>query len=124
MLGVRVPPALPVILKGKNVIVAKKKVPSKYRQKQILERQLKERKAQVLPPKKKVGWKQFLKGLPKRISKFFRDVVHELKRVTWPKRKDVWIYTIVVLVAIVFFAIVLGLFDFIFLRLVGLLIGS
>ncbi|MBC7334528.1 MAG: preprotein translocase subunit SecE [Actinobacteria bacterium] len=71
-----------------------------------------------------MGWKQFFKELPKRITKFFRDVVHELKRVTWPKRKDLWVYTIVVLVTIVFFAIVLGLFDFIFLRIVELLARS
>lgn len=101
--------------------MAKKKVPSKLRAKKILEKQLKDRKPPQ-PSRKKVGWKQFLKNLPKKISKFFRGVVHELKRVTWPTRKELWTYTIVVLVTVAIFALLLGLFDFVFLRLVEVLI--
>ncbi len=101
--------------------MAKKKVPIKYRQKAIMERAMKERKAPAAPPKRKINWKQFFKSLPGRIAKFFRDVVHELKRVTWPTRKALLTYTLVVIVTLIFFAAVLGLFDFAFIRLVEFL---
>jgi preprotein translocase subunit SecE len=34
----------------------------------------------------------------KRIGKFFKDVVNELKKVTWPSRKNLISYTVAVLV--------------------------
>ena len=40
--------------------MAKKKVPIKYRQKAMMERAMKDRKAPVAPPKKKINWKQLL----------------------------------------------------------------
>ena len=101
--------------------MAKKKVPIKYRQKAIMERATKDRKAPVAPPKKKINWKQFFKALPGKIVKFFRDVVHELKRVTWPTRKALLTYTVVVLVTLIFFALLLGLFDFVFIQLIDFL---
>ncbi|MDD3520517.1 MAG: preprotein translocase subunit SecE [Actinomycetota bacterium] len=56
--------------------------------------------------------------MPGRIAKFFRDVVHELKKVTWPTKKDLFRYTVIVLITIAFFAIILGFFDFIWIRLI------
>jgi preprotein translocase subunit SecE len=103
--------------------MAKKKVPIKYRQKAIMERAMKDKKGPPTPPKKKTNWKQFFKALPGRIAKFFRDVVHELRRVTWPTRKALLTYTLVVIVALIFFSALLGLFDFMFIRLVDLLSG-
>jgi preprotein translocase subunit SecE len=100
--------------------MAKKKVPFKYRPKQVMERQQKDRKPPVAP-KKKINWGEFFKKLPGRVTKFFRDVVHELKRVTWPTRKTLFTYTLIVLAAIAFFALVLGLYDFIFIQLLNLL---
>jgi preprotein translocase SecE subunit len=81
--------------------MAKKKVPIKYRQKAIMERAMKDKKGPPTPPKKKINWKQFFKALPGRIAKFFRDVVHELRRVTWPTRKALLTYTLVVIVALI-----------------------
>ena len=72
-------------------------------------------------PKKKINWKQFFKKLPGRIAKFFRDVVHELRRVTWPTRKALLTYTLVVIVALIFFSALLGLFDFMFIQLIDFL---
>ena len=60
--------------------------------------------------------------MPKKVAKFFRNVVHELKRVTWPSRKALLTYTVVVLVTIAIFGVLLGLYDFIFLQLVELLV--
>jgi preprotein translocase subunit SecE len=100
--------------------MAKRKVSRKYRPKAMVERQMQERK---LPPqvRKKINWKQLIKSLPSKIAKFFRDVMHELKRVTWPNRKALLNYTIVVIVTIIIFAIILGVFDFGFLQLVELI---
>jgi len=101
--------------------MAKKKVPIKYRQKAMMERAMKDRKTPSAPPKKKINWKQFLKSLPGKIAKFFRGVVHELKRVTWPTKKALLTYTVVVVVTLIFFAALLGLFDFMFIQLIDLL---
>ncbi len=101
--------------------MAKKKVPIKYRQKAIMERAMKERKAPPTPPKKKMNWKKFFRALPGRIARFFRDVVHELRRVTWPSRKALLTYTLVVIVALIFFSALLGLIDFMFIELVDFL---
>jgi len=97
--------------------LAKQKVPTKFKQKAMMERMMQERKAPPTPVKKKINWKKFIKAIPGRIAKFFSDVVHELKKVTWPTKNDLFRYTIVVL-AIAFFAIILGFFDFIWMRLI------
>ncbi len=87
-----------------------------------MERQVqKERKAPSHKQREKFNWKRFLKELPKKVAKFFRDVLHELKRVTWPNRKALLTYTLVVLATIAIFGVILGLYDFIFLQLVELL---
>jgi len=100
--------------------MAKRKVSRKYSRKGLMERQMQERKPSSRP-RKKISWKQFIKKLPSRIAKFFRDVIHELKRVTWPTRKALLNYTIVVIVTIIFFAIILGVFDFGFLQIVEMM---
>jgi len=102
--------------------MAKRKVSRKYRKKAMMERQVQqERKAPSHRPREKFNWKRFLKQLPKKIAKFFKDVLHELRRVTWPNRKALLTYTVVVLVTIAIFGVILGLYDFIFLQLVELL---
>jgi len=103
--------------------VAKRKVSRKYKQKAMMERQMtQERKMPAQKPGQKFNLWKFLKNLPKKVAKFFRNVVHELRRVTWPNRKALLTYTLVVLVTIVIFGIILGLYDFIFLQLVELLV--
>ena len=47
-------------------------------------------------PVKKDGKKRV--NVLKRIGKFFKDVITELKKVTWPTRKNLISYTIAVLV--------------------------
>lgn len=44
---------------------------------------------------------------------FFRGVINELKKVHWPNRKEITIYTAVVVVTVVFIAALIGVFDFI-----------
>jgi preprotein translocase subunit SecE len=62
-----------------------------------------------------------------RIGRYFKDVVGELKKVTWPTGKDLAKYTATVLGFIVLFAIVIGVLDFLFgegFTLLGNLAGS
>ncbi|HEY8391656.1 MAG TPA: preprotein translocase subunit SecE [Capillibacterium sp.] len=47
----------------------------------------------------------------RKISKFFRNVMAELKKVAWPNRKEVGTYTAVVLVTVVVVALLIGVFD-------------
>jgi len=103
--------------------VAKRKVSRKYKKKAMMERQMtQERKVPSQKPRQKFNIWTFLKNLPKKVAKFLRNVVHELKRVTWPSRKALLTYTIVVLVTIAIFGVLLGLYDFIFIQLVDLLV--
>ena len=100
--------------------MSKRKVSRKFKKKAMMERQMQERKPPS-QPRKKMDFKQFIKKLPSRIAKFIRDVIRELKKVTWPTRKALLNYTVVVIVTIIIFSILLGLFDFGFIRLVDLL---
>jgi preprotein translocase subunit SecE len=52
-----------------------------------------------------------LKGLPGRVSAFITDVRSELKKVTWPSKKEVYGTTIVVIVAVFFFGFYLFFVD-------------
>jgi len=49
---------------------------------------------------------------------FLSEVRNELKRVTWPGRKEVYATTIVVILVSVFFGVYLFLLDQVFLNLV------
>jgi preprotein translocase subunit SecE len=60
----------------------------------------------------------------KRIAKGWREIVSELKKVTWPTFGKVLAQTGVVLVVVVFFLIVIGAFDFGLTKLLELLVGS
>ena len=100
--------------------MSKRKVSRKFKQKAMMERQMQERKPPS-QPRKKMNFKQFIKKLPSRIAKFIRDVIRELKKVTWPTRKALLNYTVVVIVTIIIFSILLGLFDFGFIELIDLL---
>ncbi len=62
-------------------------------------------------------------GLLAKASGFLREVQSELKKVTWPSRKQTISSTGVVLVLVIFVAVYLGLVDYILSRLVRLLIG-
>lgn len=49
-----------------------------------------------------------------RISSYFRESYHELKKVAWPTRKEVYQNTLTVIVISLVVAIFLGLLDFVF----------
>ena len=64
----------------------------------------------------------WLKALPKRISKPFKNMYYELKKVTWPSKHKLITYSIVVLVFMLFMGIVIGLLDMGASALINLLI--
>lgn len=47
----------------------------------------------------------------KRFSNFLREVRSEIKKVTWPSRKEVYNTTVVVIIAMVFFGFYLYFMD-------------
>ena len=53
----------------------------------------------------------FFKNLPKAIARPFRNMWHELRKVTWPTRQDLINYTLIVLAFLVFMGVVIGLLD-------------
>jgi preprotein translocase subunit SecE len=52
--------------------------------------------------------------LTDRIKKFFRDYKSEIKKIVWPTKDDVFQSTGVVLIAIIFVAIIVGVLDLVF----------
>ncbi|HZJ57228.1 MAG TPA: preprotein translocase subunit SecE [Clostridia bacterium] len=48
----------------------------------------------------------------KGIKKFFREVISEVKKVSWPNLKELTNYTIIVVVLILIFAAAIGIIDF------------
>ena len=52
-----------------------------------------------------------VKEAPKNLLGFYGDVKTELKKVTWPTRKEVYGTTIVVIATVFFFGIYLALVD-------------
>ena len=53
----------------------------------------------------------FFKNLPKNIARPFKNMWHELRKVTWPTKQDLIQYSLIVLVFLVFMGIVIGLLD-------------
>lgn len=58
---------------------------------------------------------------PNAIRRYINETVGELRKVSWPTRKEATNLTIVVLVVMLVMSFYLGLLDFIFLRLFALL---
>ena len=65
----------------------------------------------------------WFKNLPKRISKPFKNMYYELKKVTWPSKEKLIAYSVIVLVFMLFMGIVIGLLDMGASALVRLLIA-
>jgi preprotein translocase subunit SecE len=46
-----------------------------------------------------------------RLKNFFSDILLEMRKVSWPKRKELTRYTITVITTVAFFAIFFGVID-------------
>ncbi len=64
-----------------------------------------------------------LTSLPNRMILPFKNMWRELAKVTWPSRKDLLNYTLIVLAFMVFMGVVIGLLDLGSGRLIGLMVG-
>ena len=58
-----------------------------------------------------------------KIKRWFKETAGELRKVTWPTREEALALTRIVLIVTVIMSAVLGVLDFIFARLVGLLVN-
>jgi len=58
------------------------------------------------------------------ITRYFRETIGELRKVTWPTRKEATSLTIVVLIVIAVMSAFLGILDFIYSRFFILILGS
>ncbi|MEJ2412731.1 MAG: preprotein translocase subunit SecE [Anaerolineales bacterium] len=58
------------------------------------------------------------------IQKFYRETMAELKKVSWPTREEAINLTRVVIIVIFAMGAFLGLLDFLFSQLFGLILGA
>ncbi len=63
-----------------------------------------------------------MKNLFKRIRNYLADVWAEMRKVSWVRRKELFTTTLVVIVFSTLLAAFIGLFDFIFSRLLNLVL--
>jgi len=52
-----------------------------------------------------------------KIGKFLSGPMSEIKKITWPTRKETIKYTFTVIAICIFVALILGLFDLLYMRL-------
>lgn len=67
-----------------------------------------EKKEQAKPEKKKEGKKRFSFG------RYVKEVMGELKKLSWPSRKELINATLTVIAFVLIFSAVIGVLDFIF----------
>lgn len=72
-------------------------------------------------PAKKVSKKE-KKSAVQRLTGYLHDVRVEFKKVNWPSRSDLSTATLVVLAALLFFSVYLGLLDLIFAKIIEVFI--
>ena len=60
---------------------------------------------------------------PNAVVRYFRETSAELRKVTWPTRQEARRLTTVVVIVVAVTSAVLGLFDFGFARLIGLIVS-
>ncbi|MGB2896323.1 MAG: preprotein translocase subunit SecE [Anaerolineales bacterium] len=57
------------------------------------------------------------------VTRYFRETSAELKKVTWPTRPEAIKLTIIVLIVVALMSTMLGTLDYVFSRLMGLIIS-
>ena len=67
---------------------------------------------EVKAEKKENKFVAFFKKLPGKIATPFKNMWHELKKVTWPSGKELAKYSLVVFVFMVIMGVIIGLMDF------------
>ncbi|HZK17615.1 MAG: preprotein translocase subunit SecE [Anaerolineaceae bacterium] len=62
-------------------------------------------------------------NLIQKTKTWWRQTIGELRKVTWPTREEALALTRIVLIVTVIMSAILGVLDFVFARLIGLLVG-
>ena len=62
-------------------------------------------------------------SIGQRIQRFWRETVGELRKVTWPTPPEAWKMTRIVLLVMIVMALLLGVLDLVFSRLIALLVA-
>ena len=70
-----------------------------------------EKKTTEVAEKKENKFVAFFKKLPGKIATPFKNMWHELKKVTWPTKANYLKYLAIVLIFMVFMGVVIGLLD-------------
>ena len=60
----------------------------------------------------KPGFGERFTGFFKGIGKAFKNMWHELKKVTWPTKKELLNYSVVVFVFMIVMGVIIGVIDF------------
>ena len=60
---------------------------------------------------------------PSRLSRWWRETIGELRKVSWPTPPEAWRLTKIVLVVMFLMSALLGLLDFVFSRIISLALG-
>lgn len=74
-------------------------------------------KKQDKKPEKKQGKKRL------NLARYFKEVLGELKKLTWPTKKELLNYTLTVVAFVLVMSAIIGILDLIFSRALGLLIN-
>ena len=68
--------------------------------------------ANAVEKKAKPSFGERFVGFFKNIGRYFKNMWHELKKVTWPTKKEVLNYSLVVFAFMVVMGIIIGVIDF------------
>ena len=64
-----------------------------------------------------------VKDAPRNLITFYGDVKTELKKVTWPRKKEVYSTTLIVIITVFFFGVYLYVVDFFLQNIVQRIFG-
>lgn len=67
--------------------------------------------------------KRVAKKKPGRLARFWRETIGELRKVSWPTRREAINLTRIVILVIIVMMFFLGGFDYLFSRLMGIILG-
>ncbi|NUM45064.1 MAG: preprotein translocase subunit SecE [Anaerolineales bacterium] len=67
--------------------------------------------------------KQVVRKQPNALQRFYRETVGELRKVSWPTRREAANLTIIVLIVIFAMTVILGSLDILFSWLLSLVLG-
>ena len=60
---------------------------------------------------------------PNVLQRYYRETMGEIRKVNWPTTKEALHLTRIVLIVLVVMAMILGLLDFVFSKIIGLILG-